>query len=126
VPYKHNEDRRHKFEKPQYKVTNWPAYVGAAEGHVDLVVDKVNGSVVKVHFYLDAWVGLEMRVIRGAINNGMICAATNPVNTVITCFQNGDASPVMALQGASRCPIRMLHRRMTRLPRRRPPNSHRR
>ena len=23
MPYKHSEDRRHKFEKPHYKVTNW-------------------------------------------------------------------------------------------------------
>lgn len=26
MPYKHCEDHRHKFKKPQYKVTNWPEY----------------------------------------------------------------------------------------------------
>lgn len=26
MPYKHSEERRHKFEKPLYKVTNWPEY----------------------------------------------------------------------------------------------------
>ncbi len=26
MPYKHNESRRHKIEKPRYKVTNWPEY----------------------------------------------------------------------------------------------------
>jgi len=26
MPYKHNEARKHKFEKAKYKVTNWPKY----------------------------------------------------------------------------------------------------
>ncbi len=26
MPYKHNEKRRHKIQKSQYKVTNWKAY----------------------------------------------------------------------------------------------------
>jgi hypothetical protein len=26
MPYKHNADRKHKYEKPCYKVTNWPDY----------------------------------------------------------------------------------------------------
>lgn len=33
MPYNHCENRRHKFTKPKYKVTNWPEYNDAECGH---------------------------------------------------------------------------------------------
>lgn len=38
MPYKHNEDRRHKFEKPRYKVTNWPEYNAALKRRGDFTI----------------------------------------------------------------------------------------
>ena len=38
MPYKHSEDRRHKFEKPHYKVTNWPAYNAALKRRGDFTM----------------------------------------------------------------------------------------
>jgi hypothetical protein len=38
VPYKHSEDCRHKFEKPHYKVTNWPAYNAALKRRGDFTM----------------------------------------------------------------------------------------
>jgi hypothetical protein len=35
VPYKHAEGPRHKFNKPKYKVTNWPEYNDALRKHGD-------------------------------------------------------------------------------------------
>jgi Transposase DDE domain len=38
VPYKHNENRRHKFTKPKYKVTNWPEYNAALRRRGDITI----------------------------------------------------------------------------------------
>ena len=38
MPYKHSEERRHKFEKPHYKVTNWPAYNAALKRRGDFTM----------------------------------------------------------------------------------------
>jgi hypothetical protein len=38
VPYKHSEERRHKFEKPLYKVTNWPEYNAALKRRGDFTM----------------------------------------------------------------------------------------
>jgi hypothetical protein len=38
VPYKHNENRRHKFTKPKYKVTNWPEYNEALRRRGDITI----------------------------------------------------------------------------------------
>lgn len=38
MPYKHREDRRHKFKKPQYKVTNWPEYNAALKRRGDFTM----------------------------------------------------------------------------------------
>ncbi|PLY42135.1 hypothetical protein CSZ94_12215 [Janthinobacterium sp. ROICE36] len=38
LPYKHNEDRRHKFEKPHYKVANWPEYNAALKRRGDFTI----------------------------------------------------------------------------------------
>jgi hypothetical protein len=38
VPYKHSEDRRQKFEKPLYKVTNWPKYNAALKRRGDFTM----------------------------------------------------------------------------------------
>jgi hypothetical protein len=38
MPYKHCENRRHKFTKPKYKVTNWPEYNDALRRRGDLTI----------------------------------------------------------------------------------------
>ena len=38
MPYKHSEERRHKFEKPLYKVTNWPEYNAALRRRGDFTM----------------------------------------------------------------------------------------
>jgi hypothetical protein len=38
VPYKHSEDRRQKFEKPLYKVTNWTEYNAALKRRGDFTM----------------------------------------------------------------------------------------
>lgn len=38
VPYKHSEGRCQKFEKPHYKVTNWPAYNAALKRRGDFTM----------------------------------------------------------------------------------------
>ncbi|KAB8037181.1 transposase [Janthinobacterium aquaticum] len=38
MPYKHSEERRHKFEKPLYKVTNWPEYNAALKRRGDFTM----------------------------------------------------------------------------------------
>lgn len=38
MPYKHNESRRHKFEKSRYKVTNWPEYNQALRRRGDITI----------------------------------------------------------------------------------------
>ena len=38
MPYKHCEDRRDKFKKPQYKVTNWPEYNAALKRRGDFTM----------------------------------------------------------------------------------------
>ena len=38
MPYKHSEERRHKFEKPRYKVTNWPEYNAALKRRGDFTM----------------------------------------------------------------------------------------
>jgi hypothetical protein len=38
MPYKHNEERRHKYEKPRYKVTNWPEYNAALRRRGDVTI----------------------------------------------------------------------------------------
>lgn len=38
MPYKHNEDRRHKYEKARYKVTNWPEYNAALRRRGDFTI----------------------------------------------------------------------------------------
>ncbi|MDD2862450.1 MAG: transposase, partial [Acidiphilium sp.] len=38
MPNKLNDDRRHKFAKAKYRVTNWPAYDGALVRRGDLTV----------------------------------------------------------------------------------------
>jgi hypothetical protein len=38
LPYKHNENRRHKFTKPKYKVTNWPEYNDALRRRSDITI----------------------------------------------------------------------------------------
>ena len=38
MPYKHSEEGRHKFEKPHYKVTNWPAYNAALKRRGDFTM----------------------------------------------------------------------------------------
>ncbi len=38
MPYKHHENRRHKFTKPKYKVTNWPEYNEALRRRGDITI----------------------------------------------------------------------------------------
>lgn len=38
MPYKHNENRRHKFSKPKYKVTNWTEYNDALRRRGDITI----------------------------------------------------------------------------------------
>ena len=38
MPYKHCEARRHKYKKPQYKVTNWPEYNAALKRRGDFTM----------------------------------------------------------------------------------------
>ena len=38
MPYKHHENRRHKFAKPKYKVTNWPEYNQALRRRGDITI----------------------------------------------------------------------------------------
>ena len=38
MPYKHSQDRRHKFEKPRYKVANWPEYNAALRRRGDFTI----------------------------------------------------------------------------------------
>ena len=38
MPYKHSEERRHKFEKSRYKVTNWPEYNAALKRRGDFTM----------------------------------------------------------------------------------------
>ena len=38
MPYKHHKNRRHKFAKPKYKVTNWPEYNQALRRRGDITI----------------------------------------------------------------------------------------
>jgi len=38
MPYKHNQDRRHKFDKARYKVKNWPEYDQALKNRGSLTI----------------------------------------------------------------------------------------
>ena len=38
MPYKHNDSRRHKFEKAKYKVTNWSEYKDALRKRGDITI----------------------------------------------------------------------------------------
>ncbi len=38
MPYKHNELRRHKFNKTKYKVTNWKEYTQSLRHHGDTTI----------------------------------------------------------------------------------------
>jgi hypothetical protein len=38
MPYKHNQNRRHKIEKARYKVTNWPEYNKALRQRGDITI----------------------------------------------------------------------------------------
>ncbi len=38
MPYKHNQNRRHKFDKASYKVRNWPEYDQALKNRGSLTV----------------------------------------------------------------------------------------
>ena len=38
MPYKFNDARRHKFEKKQYRITNWPAYNESLRQRGDVTV----------------------------------------------------------------------------------------
>jgi hypothetical protein len=38
VPFKHAENRRLKFTKPKYKVTNWPEYNDALRQRGDITI----------------------------------------------------------------------------------------
>jgi len=38
MPYKHNQDRRHKFKKSKYKVTNWADYNESLRRRGDITV----------------------------------------------------------------------------------------
>lgn len=38
MPFKHHENRRHKFAKPKYKVTNWPEYNQALRRRGDITI----------------------------------------------------------------------------------------
>ncbi len=48
MPFKHNAERRHKFDKAEYKVTNWSAYNESLRRRGDITV-WVDDSVA------DAW-----------------------------------------------------------------------
>ena len=47
--YKHNDVRRHKFEKAEYRVTNWSEYNDALRKRGDITIWFTDGSI-------DAWV----------------------------------------------------------------------
>lgn len=38
MPYKHNQDRRHKFDKARYNVKNWPEYDQALKNRGSLTI----------------------------------------------------------------------------------------
>ena len=38
MPHKHNDSRRHKFEKAKYRVTNWSEYNDALRKRGDITV----------------------------------------------------------------------------------------
>ena len=38
MPYKHNQDRRHKFDKARYSVKNWPEYDQALKNRGSLTI----------------------------------------------------------------------------------------
>ncbi len=38
MPYKYSDDRRHKLDKPSYKVTNWPEYDKALKNRGSLTI----------------------------------------------------------------------------------------
>ena len=38
MPYKHNQDRRHKFDKARYNVKNWPEYDQSLKNHRSLTI----------------------------------------------------------------------------------------
>ena len=38
MPYKFNDARRHRFEKKQYRITNWPAYNESLRQRGDVTV----------------------------------------------------------------------------------------
>ena len=38
MPYKHNENRRHKIKKPRYKVTNWHIYNNGSRQRGDFTI----------------------------------------------------------------------------------------
>ncbi len=49
MPYKHNESRRHKIEKPRYKVTNWPEYNNALRQRGDFTIWFTEEAIEKWH-----------------------------------------------------------------------------
>jgi len=49
MPNKLNDDRRHKFEKAKYRVTNWPQYDAALVRHGDLTVWLTEEAVAAWH-----------------------------------------------------------------------------
>ncbi len=49
MPNKINDDRRHKFKKMRYRVTNWPQYDAALVGRGDLTVWLTEEAVTAWH-----------------------------------------------------------------------------
>ncbi len=49
MPYKHNESRRHKIEKPCYKVTNWTEYNNGLRRRGDITIWFTEAAITEWH-----------------------------------------------------------------------------
>ncbi len=49
MPYKHNESRRHKIEKPRYKVTNWTEYNNRLRQRGDITIWFTEAAIAEWH-----------------------------------------------------------------------------
>ena len=49
MPYKHNESRRHKIEKPRYKVTNWTEYNNRLRQRGDITIWFTKAAIAEWH-----------------------------------------------------------------------------
>ena len=70
MPHKLNDDRRHKFTKAKYRMTNWPDYDAALGWCASRAAVILYGSVL--HAKLTPWIGsVELGANQASIGSGM-------------------------------------------------------